>query len=118
MTKSWQTKLIHSDVKTSGEYRSLATPVHRGSTTVFPTAASMNDSWDQARGGYTYGRFGTPTTLELAARISELESGSFTVLAPGGLAAIALISFAFLQSGDQSWFRPASMGPTADSARS
>jgi cystathionine beta-lyase len=100
MAKTWQTKLIHSDTQISAEYRSLATPVYRGSTAVFPSAAAISDGRDQARGGYTYGRFGTPTTRELAARVSELESGRFTILAPGGLAAIALINFAFLQSGD------------------
>ncbi len=75
MTKSWKTKLIHSDAKIPQGYRSLATPVYRGSTTVFPSAAAVRDTWDQFRVGYTYGLYGTPTALELAARICELESG-------------------------------------------
>lgn len=78
MTKSWQTKLIHSDAQIPQGYRSLVTPVYRGSTTLFPSASSVNDRWDQARAGYTYGLYGTPTTLELAARICELESGAHT----------------------------------------
>lgn len=100
MSKSWQTKLIHTDAKIPSGYRSLATPVYRGSTTVFPSAAAVNDHWDQPRRGYTYGLFGTPTSLELAARICELESGEHTILAPGGQAAISLIDFAMLQAGD------------------
>ena len=100
MTKTWQTKLIHSDAKIPQGYHSLATPVYRGSTTIFPSASAVNDSWDQARVGYTYGLYGTPTTLELAARICELESGKQTILTPGGQAAISLIDFALLQAGD------------------
>ena len=100
MTKSWKTKLIHSDAKIPQGYRSLATPTFRGSTTLFPSASAVQDTWDQWRVGYTYGLYGTPTALELAARICELESGTRTILTPGGQAAISLINFALLQSGD------------------
>lgn len=100
MTKSWKTKLIHSDAKIPQGYRSLATPTFRGSTTLFPSASTVQDTWDQWRVGYTYGLYGTPTALELAARICELESGTRTILTPGGQAAISLINFALLQSGD------------------
>ena len=100
MTKSWQTKLIHSDAKIPQGYKSLATPTYRGSTTVFPSAAAVRDTWDQHRVGYTYGLYGTPTVLELAARICELESGAHTILTPGGQAAISLINLAVLQAGD------------------
>jgi cystathionine beta-lyase len=100
MTKSWKTKLIHSDARIPEGYRSLATPTYRGSTTIFPSAAQVADTWDQWRVGYTYGLYGTPTNLELAARVCELESGTHTILTPGGQAAISLINFALLQSGD------------------
>jgi cysteine-S-conjugate beta-lyase len=100
MAKSWQTKLIHSDAKIPEGYRSLATPTFRGSTTVFPSAAVVSDAWEQTRVGYTYGLYGTPTVLELAARVCELECGTHTILAPGGQAAISLINLALLQSGD------------------
>jgi len=100
MTKSWKTKLIHSDAKIPQAYRSLATPTFRGSTTLFPSASAVQDTWDQWRVGYTYGLYGTPTALELAARICELESGTRTILTPGGQGAISLINFSLLQSGD------------------
>jgi cystathionine beta-lyase len=100
MSKSWKTKLIHSDAKIPQGYRSLATPVYRGSTTLFPSAAAVRDTWDQHRVGYTYGLYGTPTVLELAARICELESGKHTILTPGGQNAISLINLALLQTGD------------------
>jgi cysteine-S-conjugate beta-lyase len=111
MTKTWQTRLLHSDAKAPEGYRSLATPVYRGSTTLFRSASAVTDDWDQQRIGYTYGLYGTPTSLELAARICELEGGRHTILTPGGQAAISLIDFALLQSGDhilvpQSVYRP------------
>src|SRR6202167_109790 len=98
--KNWKTRLIHSDVQVPEGYRSLASPVFRGSTTLFPDAASVDDSWDQHEVGYTYGLYGTPTTLELAGKICELEKGYRTIITPGGQGAISLINLAFLKSGD------------------
>jgi cysteine-S-conjugate beta-lyase len=100
MAKSWKTRLIHSDTKVPEGYRSLASPVFRGSTTLFPDAASVDDRWDQHEAGYTYGLYGTPTTLELAGKICELEKGHRTIVMPGGQGAISLINLAFLKSGD------------------
>jgi cysteine-S-conjugate beta-lyase len=101
MTRSWQTKLIHTETSVPDGYRSLATPVYRGSTTVFPRANALTDSWKQHEVGYTYGLYGTPTTMELAARIAELEGGYRTFIAPGGQSALALINLAFLNAGDR-----------------
>ena len=108
---TWQTRLLHSQTRIPQGYRSLATPVYRGSTTLFANAASVTDDWDQERAGYTYGLYGTPTSLELAARICELESGRHTILTPGGQSAISLVDFALLKAGDhilvpQSVYRP------------
>ncbi|MFY9740188.1 MAG: cystathionine beta-lyase [Candidatus Cybelea sp.] len=108
---TWQTRLLHSQARIPQGYRSLAAPVYRGSTTLFANAASVTDDWDQERAGYTYGLYGTPTSLELAARICELESGRHTILTPGGQSAIALVDFALLKAGDhillpQSVYRP------------
>jgi len=100
MTKDWKTKLIHSDAKIPEGYRSLASPTYRGSTTLFRSAAEVTDDWDQKHVGYTYGLYGTPTVLELAARVCELENGKHTILTPGGQAAISLINLALLQAGD------------------
>jgi cystathionine beta-lyase len=67
---------------------------------LFPDAASVSDDWDQYEVGYTYGLYGTPTVLELAARICELECGYRTIITPGGQSAISLINFAPLKAGD------------------
>ncbi len=101
MAKNWKTKLIHSDAKTPGGFRSLSVGVQRASTVLFPDAASVKDDWDPYEVGYTYGLYGTPTTLELAARICELEGGFHTLITPGGQCAISLINLAFLKAGDR-----------------
>ena len=100
MPKNWKTKLIHTDAKIPTGFRSLSAPVYRGSTVLFPDAASVSDDWDQYEVGYTYGLYGTPTVLELAARICELEGGYRTLITPGGQSAISLINLALLKAGD------------------
>jgi cysteine-S-conjugate beta-lyase len=100
MAKNWKTKLIHSDAKIPEGFRSLSVGVQRGSTVLFPDAASVKDDWDQYEVGYTYGLYGTPTTLELAGRICELEGGFRTLITPGGQCAISLINLAFLKAED------------------
>jgi len=101
MPRNWKTKLIHSDAHAPEGFKSLAPATYRGSTVLFPSAAAVQDTWDQHAVGYTYGLYGTPTTLELAARICELENGYRTFITPGGQAAISLVNFAFLKAGDQ-----------------
>ena len=101
MPRSWQTKLIHTETSVPEGYRSLVTPVFRGSTTVFPRANAITDTWKQHEVGYTYGLYGTPTTMELAARIAELEGGYRTFITPGGQSALALINLSFLGAGDR-----------------
>jgi cystathionine beta-lyase len=111
MAKHWKTKLIHSDAKIPQGFKSLSTPVFRGSTVLFPDAASVNDTWDQHEAGYTYGLYGTPTVLELAARVCELENGYRTLITPGGQAAISLINFALLKAGDHALVPHSIYGP-------
>ncbi len=98
--KTWKTRLIHSDARIPQNFRSLATPTYRGSTVLFERAADANEQWDQYEAGYTYGLYGTPTTLELATKICELEGGYRTFITPGGQAAISLIHLSLLKAGD------------------
>lgn len=100
MNKDWTTKMIHSDARVPEGFRSLATPVYRGSTVLFDDAAAISDEWNQCEVGYTYGLYGTPTTLELAARVCELEGGFRTLITPGGQCAVSTIHLAFLKAGD------------------
>ena len=67
---------------------------------LFDNAADTKDDWDQLKAGYTYGLYGTPTTMELAARIAEFEGGAYTYVTAGGQGAISLVNLALLKAGD------------------
>ena len=53
------------------------------------------------KSAYTYGLQGTPTTYALEERLCTLEGGLQCLLAPSGLAAVALVSLAMLKTGDE-----------------
>jgi cysteine-S-conjugate beta-lyase len=112
MKSNWRTQLIHSQVKVPHGFRSLVTPVFRGSTTLFSRAASIVDTWNPDDVPYTYGAHGTPTTLELAARIAELEHGHRCFLTPGGMSALVLVYLACLASGDHVLVTDSVYGPS------
>jgi cysteine-S-conjugate beta-lyase len=109
--------LIHPSVTAPRGFRSLAVPTYRGSTTILESAADVSDHWDHTRSPYRYGLFGTPTTLELAARIAQLEGGKHCFITPGGQAAIALINFAFLDAGGHLLIPESIYGPNRDLAQ-
>jgi cystathionine beta-lyase len=94
----WRTRLIHSAADAPPGFRSLATPTHRGSTVVFNKLADAYADW-QPGGPSTYGIYGTPTTLRLAARIAELENARHTFIVPSGMAAITLIYLVHCKTG-------------------
>jgi cystathionine beta-lyase len=109
--KDWKTRLIHSEAEIPRGFHSLVTPVYRASTVLFPRAAVASDQWNQHEVGYTYGLYGTPTTLELAARVCELENGFRTIITPGGQSAISLIHLALLKVGDHVLLPESIYGP-------
>jgi cystathionine beta-lyase len=117
MAKNWKTRLIHSDAQIPEGFHSLNTPVYRASTVLFPRAGAVSDDWNQYEVGYTYGLYGTPTVLELGARVCELEKGFRTLITPGGQAAISLINFALLQAGDNILVPESIYGPNRHFAR-
>ena len=100
MKKSAQTALIHSDYKAPEGFAAFPMAVHRASTVLFKDVAAMRSRQWQNKTAYTYGLHGTPTTFTLEARLAEIEGGTHCLLAPSGLAAIAMVDFALLKSGD------------------
>ncbi len=112
----WRTKLLNPAPQARRDYRSLATPVYRGSTVLFDKQAAVSDDWQQAENGYTYGLYGTPTTLELAARISAMESARYTFIVPGGQAAIALVYMAYCKAGSHALVPFTAYGPNREMA--
>ena len=98
--KSVQTSLIHSDYTPPAGFGAFSSAIHHASTVLFENVAAMRSSQWKDKSGYTYGLHGTPTTFTLEARLAAIEGGAHCLLAPSGLAAIAMIDFALLKSGD------------------
>ncbi len=97
-SQHWRTKLIHAKPEFPAEFHSLASPVYRGSTVVFENLAAAFKGWRPGRPS-TYGIYGTPTTLELGARIAAIENAKHTFVVPSGMAAITLVYLANCKTG-------------------
>jgi cystathionine beta-lyase len=98
--KSIQTTLTHSDYVAPSGFAAYPTAIHHASTVLFKDVASMRSGDWKDKSGYTYGLHGTPTSFTLEARLAEIEGGEHCLLAPSGLAAIAMVDLALLKSGD------------------
>ena len=109
---SWRTRLIQSEAGFPMGFRSLAAPVHRGSTVVFERLADAHDE-GAVEAGLTYGLYGTPTTRELAARVAELEGARRTFVVPGGQAATALVFLSLCRAGSHVLLPDSAYEPTA-----
>lgn len=95
----WRSKLLHPRARAPRDFRALSVPVYRGSTVLFDQAADIVDDWRQRTRGYTYGLYGSPTVLELGARVAEIEGAHHTFVVPGGQAAILTTYLAFCRAG-------------------
>jgi len=98
--KSPQTALIHSDYQAPEGFAAFPNAIHHASTVLFKDVAAMRSGDWKEKNAYTYGLHGTPTTFTLEARLAEIEGGTHCLLAPSGLAAIAMVDFALLKAGD------------------
>ncbi len=98
---SQPTALIHHAYRPPADFAAPAPGVHKASTVFFPDVAALRSRDWKDKSAYTYGLHGTPTTFTLEERIATLEGGTHCVLAPSGLAAIALVDMAFLRAGDE-----------------
>ena len=94
------TQLIHHPYVPPAEFAAPQPGVFKASTVIFPSVAAMRDYEWKDKSAYTYGLHGTPTTYTLEERICTLEGGSYCVLVPSGLAAIANVALALLKAGD------------------
>jgi cystathionine beta-lyase len=113
----WQSKLAQPQTLSDRGFKSLVTPTYRGSTVLFEKQSKVVDGWEQNKNGYSYGLYGTPTTLELSGRIAQLENAHHTFIVPGGQAAIALIYFATCTSGSHALVPFSAYGPNKEMAQ-
>ena len=108
---SLSTQLIHHPYVAPSSFDSVAIGVHKASTVIFPNVAAMRSRTWQDKSAYTYGLHGTPTTFTLEERLATVEGGRYCILVPSGLAAIALVDLALLQTGDHVLIPDNAYGP-------
>jgi cystathionine beta-lyase len=97
-------------------YDSLTVPVYRASTIRYPDATSFAARFERDADSYVYGLYGTPTHRYLEKKITELEEGARTVLAPSGQAAITCAMLAFVAAGERILIPDTVYGPVRDFA--
>ena len=91
------TRLAHAGHDPRGFHGFVNPPVVHASTVLFETVEGTRANTQP----YRYGRRGTPTTDALCRMICELEGAERTVLAPSGLAAVALALLSVTAAGDR-----------------
>ncbi|WP_431272954.1 PLP-dependent transferase [Variovorax ureilyticus] len=105
------TDLIHHPYVPPAKFGSPQVGVYKASTVFFADVAAMRARDWKTKAGYTYGLHGTPTTFTLEERLATLEGGTGCLLVPSGLAAISLVSFALLKTGDEVLIPDNAYGP-------
>ena len=106
------TDLIHHPYVPPAGFAAPLPGVFKASTVIFSNVAAMRSRDWKTKAGYTYGLHGTPTTFTLEARLAALEGATECLLVPSGLAAISLVSLAFLKSGDEVLLPDNAYGPS------
>ena len=111
---NWRTKILNPKPFARTDFQSLSTPIYRGSTVLFDNHDMVTDHWEHTKRGYSYGLYGTPTTLELAERISSIENSYHTFIVPGGQAAIALVYLSHCKSSSHVLVPFSAYGPNKE----
>ena len=96
-----QTALLHGVRWPTGQFRGTQPGIFNASTVLFANSAAFRGRDWSRKDGFIYGPHGTPTTLELQARLAQLEGAEHCLLSPSGLSAIALVYLALLKPGDE-----------------
>ncbi|MBB3763714.1 cystathionine beta-lyase [Sphingomicrobium lutaoense] len=109
-----ETRLIHPDAHASRDFEAVPTPIYRASTVFFD---SLAEAFDHGEDHYRYGVNGTPTTRELELRMAGIEGAAGCILAPSGLAAIALTYIACCRPGDHALLPASAYAPNSRIAR-
>ena len=105
------TGLIHHPYVPPAGFEAPQPGVFKASTVYFPSVAAMRQFEWKDKSAYTYGLHGTPTTYTLEERLSALEGGQQCLLVPSGLAALATVALALLQTGDEVLIPDNAYGP-------
>jgi cysteine-S-conjugate beta-lyase len=115
--KALSTSLIHHEYQPPTGFAAAQPAIHKASTVMFENTDDLQNRDWRSKSAYLYGLHGTPTSFTLEARIATLEGGKHTLLAPSGLAALALVDLALLRSGDAVLIPHNAYGPNVELAK-
>jgi len=108
------TRLAHTARDPRAQHGFVNTPIHRGSTVLFPTLDALEGAMrvDSRTGPYIYGLMGNPNSRELETMLARLDGGAGAVVVESGLAAVSVPLLACLGSGDHLLMTDSCYGPT------
>ena len=108
------TRLAHIARDPRAQHGFVNTPIHRGSTVLFPTLDALEGAMrvDSRTGPYIYGLMGNPNSRELETMRARLDGGAGAVVVESGLAAVSVPLLACLGSGDHLLMTDSCYGPT------
>ncbi len=112
--KSIGTRLVHNARNPRAQHGFVNTPIHRGSTVLFPTLDALEAAVraDTRTGSYIYGLMANPNSRELEAMLAQLDGGVGAVVVESGLAAVSVPLLAMLCAGDHLLMTDSCYGPT------
>jgi cystathionine beta-lyase len=112
--KSIGTRLVHNARNPRAQHGFVNTPIHRGSTVLFPTLDALEAAVrvDTRTGSYVYGLMANPNSRELEAMLAQLDGGVGAVVVESGLAAVSVPLLAMLCAGDHLLMTDSCYGPT------
>lgn len=91
---------VHSGKMPPSATDPLTPPVYLTNVFTFADMEAVDDVWEGRRGGYIYGRFGTPNHTMLEETVAALEGGEAALACASGMGAITAVLWATLQAGD------------------
>ncbi|SOE01587.1 cystathionine beta-lyase [Caenispirillum bisanense] len=94
------TRIVHAGRHPERFDGAVSTPVYRCSTILSDSVADLKARNKAKFDAVSYGRTGTPITMDLEAAVAELEGGARAIATSSGLAAIAGALTALLSAGD------------------
>ena len=95
------TMAIHGGFSGDSNTGATAVPIHQTVSYAYKTAQQLADVFGGSAPGYLYTRISNPTTTALELRLTELENGIGCIATASGMAAIASVAIALLNSGDE-----------------
>jgi cystathionine beta-lyase len=105
-------RLVHAGRDPDRNFGIVNPPVYRASTVLYRTLADFDRRGERRYTSFSYGLYGTPTTLALAEAVAEISGGYRTIVTSSGLSAVTQALTAFVRQGDHVLLPDTAYGPT------